>query len=98
MMTFEELRGEAVMWANGNFPQATTASKATHLWREAGELLSNPADGEEMADVLLLLLHLADGEGIDVVAEAERKLAKNKTRTWGKPDAAGVVEHIRSSV
>ena len=32
---------------------------------------------EEMADVLILLLNLADTTGIDVVAEAHRKLEEN---------------------
>lgn len=32
---------------------------------------------EEMADVLLLLLNLADTTGIDVVAEAHKKLEEN---------------------
>jgi NTP pyrophosphatase (non-canonical NTP hydrolase) len=96
--TFEELRQDAVAWANGNFPQATTRSKAEHLRREVAELVETPSDGEEMADVLLLLLHLADGEGIDVITEAAKKLAKNKRRVWGKPDASGVVEHVRGQV
>jgi NTP pyrophosphatase (non-canonical NTP hydrolase) len=33
--------------------------------------------GEEMADVLILLISLADAAGIDLVAAAEAKLAEN---------------------
>lgn len=33
--------------------------------------------------------------GISLEDEAFKKFAKNKARTWGQPDAHGVVEHIR---
>jgi hypothetical protein len=93
---WDELSEEAGAWADLNFPQATHASKAEHLRREAAELAANPTDEEEMADVLLLLIHLARGTNTNLINVAYQKLRKNQNRSWGKPDEHGVVEHIRS--
>ena len=53
-------------------------------WKQPDEvevLLADAASrqrvGEEMADVLILLISLADAAGIDLVAAAEAKLAEN---------------------
>jgi hypothetical protein len=75
--------------------EATAASKAAHLAREAEELRNDPADVREMADVFLLLSHISDG--YDLVAAAREKLEENKRRSWGQPDAEGVVEHVREA-
>lgn len=87
---------DAATWADKQFSAATSASKAEHLRREAIELAeSGGKDAEEMADVFLLLIHLSHGENVDLLEEARKKLAKNKARKWGTPDAQGVVEHLR---
>lgn len=92
---FDKLIEEAGSWADKNFPQATHASKAEHLRREAAELAANPTDEEEMADIFLLLIHLARGTKTDLINAAYQKLRKNQQREWGTPDADGVVEHVR---
>ena len=86
------LRLESIAWANATFRSASPSSKAEHLRREATELAANPGDLEEMADVFLLLAHLSDGR--DLAGAVRAKLEKNRARTWGEPDAHGVVEHI----
>lgn len=84
---------EVTAWASATFPGQTPKSKADHLLDEAGELNDDPSDGEEMADILILLLNLAEMHRLDLFAEAEKKMKKNRARTWGKPDARGVVRH-----
>ncbi len=91
--SLDALAVEARAWGNATFATATPASKAEHLRREAVELCRAPHDVEEMADVFLLLAHLSDG--LDLAGAVRAKLDKNKQRTWGKPDADGVVEHVR---
>ena len=49
----------------------------------------------EAADCYMLLLHLCFRNGIDLETAAREKFEVNKARTWGKPDAEGVVEHVR---
>lgn len=94
----DDFSARAHEWQLATFPTATVQSKANHLHREAIELLSNPTDPEEMADIFLLLIDIAKVTNTDLRAAVEAKLAKNKARKWGKPDAAGVVEHIRDSL
>ena len=92
--SLDDVSRDATAWANETFPHATSASRAAHLAREALELKANPTDPEEMADVFMLLGHLAAGAGVDLAAAARAKLEKNRRRKWGAPDAEGVVEHI----
>lgn len=92
---FARLQREIGEWGDRTFPQATPASIVAHLQREAAELKERPWSREEMADVAMLLCHLAHRQGIDLQTEVEQKFALNRMRKWGKPDAEGVVEHIR---
>lgn len=90
---------EEVYWQDETFPLSTSSSRAAHLKREAEELSANPEDSEEMADVLLLLSHLAHGKGglnVSLVQSVIGKQVKNKARLWGEPDSEGVVEHVKS--
>lgn len=87
--------GESTYWSNSQFPNATHESKAEHLLREAAELRANPTDPEEMADVFMLLAHLADGAHVNLARAVFDKLEKNRKRAWGEPDEFGVIEHVR---
>jgi NTP pyrophosphatase (non-canonical NTP hydrolase) len=66
-------------------------SEAFDAWRKHGfedvTTESLPADkpegyGSELADVLIRLLDQADRDGVNLVAEFERKLAYNRTRGY----------------
>lgn len=92
--TLDSLAAECAEWSNETFGQSTPSSKAEHLRREAVELCQDPTDTEEMADIFMLLSHLA--YGADLARAVRAKLEKNRLRKWGKPDAQGVVEHIES--
>lgn len=82
-------------WAEQTFPDSGPSAKAAHLLKEARELFDSPTDPEEMADIFLLLANLAGYCSFDLGKLADAKMQKNQARRWGKPDAAGVVEHIR---
>lgn len=93
-MNAATIQKRTVEWAEATFPNQPTEGKIAHLEDEIKEVRENPNDGEELADCLLLLFNLAGRAGVDLLAEAEKKLAKNKTRVWGKQDERGVVHHI----
>jgi NTP pyrophosphatase (non-canonical NTP hydrolase) len=53
---------------------------------------------EELADCFILIGNIAERLGLNMhqLLEASvMKMVKNKKRTWGNPDANGVVEHNR---
>lgn len=51
-----------------------------------GEECADPeALAEELADVMLYLLQLADINGVDLGEEVMKKLAKNRNRDWPAP-------------
>lgn len=93
---------EIAEWQSVTFPAATPASAAEHLRREAVELCADPCDPEELADVFLLAVSVANGvQPSDPLGYLTRavaaKLTKNRARVWGQPDAHGVVEHVRDT-
>lgn len=95
--SLDALALQADEFARVTFPMRSAESISEHLRREAVELAAAPTDAEEMADVFLLLGNLVHFTGTDLNAAVVAKLAKNRARKWGKPDAHGVVEHVRDA-
>jgi dCMP deaminase len=93
--TLDTLARDIRAWQAETFPQATPASVAEHLRREAEELSDEPSSTEEIADIFHLLIAAAEANGCDLIAEVARKFAVNRRRVWGQPDSAGVVEHVQ---
>jgi hypothetical protein len=91
------LMGKVADWGDRQFPGSTWEGKGKHLVKEAREALESPGNGEELADVLMILCHMIRQAGVDIYAEVERKLAICEQRQWQAPDADGVVEHVRDT-
>lgn len=85
-------------WQAKTFPYATPESIYEHLRRERQEQRDDPSNPEEMADLFQLLVALVEANGYDFVDVVATKFAVNLNRRWKKPDAAGVVEHVRDEV
>lgn len=96
----EELFLDITRWQRKTFPTSTALSKLHHLKQEVDELINAKNDLElrpELADCFILLLGAADACGLDYEAICDAvadKMEINKNRTWGSPDANGVVNHI----
>ena len=93
-----EIVRKAGTWADATFaPDGGYRGPGivAHLKKEVVELAENPRDMEELADCMLLLFHLAHQNGGNLQSAIARKFAINQRRKWGKPDANGVVEHVR---
>jgi NTP pyrophosphatase (non-canonical NTP hydrolase) len=92
-------------WQTSTFGNANSLSKLAHLQEELDELQkaikeNDPNRRFEYADCFLLLYGAAGADGMtydDIFKAIEQKLAINKKRKWGKPDANGVVHHVKSS-
>lgn len=79
----------------GEFLAATDAEHGSwEQWVNEEHDEYTPAD-IELADNFLLVIHAARRRRISLLRVAQYKLAINQKRPWGKPDADGVVEHIR---
>lgn len=93
--TLENLWSESAPWSDKTFPNSTPQSIANHLFSEAEELKADPYDAKEIADVALLLGHLASRVDVDIASVARQKFEINQTREWGEPNEEGFVEHVR---
>lgn len=80
-------------WAQDQFKQATNQSIINHLKREVKELEDNP-NSTEVADCVLLLMHLAHRNGWNLGEAVQTKFLINIQRQWGPVDSEGVSEHV----
>jgi NTP pyrophosphatase (non-canonical NTP hydrolase) len=89
-------------WADRTFgPVTTNARIAARANEEMAELLRaltaddrHPKAGEEVADIVIVLYRLARELDVDLMAEIDRKMAKNRLRSW-KLDSTGHGYHVR---
>lgn len=61
---------------------------------EAEELIADPTNPVEAADVFIALVIYAERMGWDLADEVAKKMVINRARTWGEPNAAGVRRHL----
>lgn len=86
----QPIQGEVSLWAAETFPKkVNNFSVALRASKEMRELLdclavddNSPHAPQELADVVIVLLRLADRLGVDLLEEVQRKLAINKLRVW----------------
>ena len=90
-------------WQNKTFGKATALSKIAHLIKELQELIddlqtNNPNKKLEFADCFILLFGAAASDNMsykDICDAINEKMQINYKRKWGKPNKAGIVEHIK---
>ena len=94
----QKLQDDLAQWSDQQFGHNRPPTRPiNHLKREIDELSEAPNDPMEYADCLLLLIdafRMAGGNADELVEFGFKKLAINRQRKWGKPDAHGVTEHI----
>ena len=95
VLTLDGIAREVNGWQAVTFPRATPSSVVEHLRREVLELVEDPTDLSEIADVFILLIGLTYELGVDLKQIVADKHAVNLKRQWGEPDEQGVVEHVR---
>lgn len=86
----QELIGE---WADLVFPERTIQSAALKLYEEIGEMLRDPSNADEHADIYIMMFDLSRMYGIDIGKAVRDKMARNRNRTWSK-SATGTLQHI----
>lgn len=88
-------------WSEKTFPKSTPESIASHLLEEVDEIFiavkesDNVQTAFEIADVMLLLIHLAHKLDIDLGLAVIDKFQKNKNRQWEtEPNEKGYFKHV----
>lgn len=88
------------MWGRETFPRGSFAGTVEHLRREVDELSKCETQldrAEELADLFILTVQAARLAKVDLAHAVSAKHEVNQRRTWGEPDADGVIEHDRGS-
>ena len=96
MTDAESLRHSVVEWARSTFGTKRTIEQffaaALKLVDEARELAGNPLSAEEMADVQIVLWHIAGDAGVDLLDAVEAKMRVIRSRDWAHV-GNGVYQH-----
>lgn len=94
--TLHQHQRNIVSWANVVFPEREPKDVLLKLNEEIGELIKNPVDPHEYADVMILLLDFAAFNGIDgngLSAAITEKMEINKRRSWRIDRNTGIMQH-----
>jgi hypothetical protein len=86
----QDLIGE---WADEVFPDRTIQSAALKLYEEIGEMLRDPSNADEHADIYIMMFDLSRMYNVDISAAVRRKMARNRLRQWGKTET-GTLQHV----
>jgi NTP pyrophosphatase (non-canonical NTP hydrolase) len=95
-----DLQQEIGSWARETFPDQTDLRVVAHLNEEVQELLQaiasddKPQVCQEIADCLILLLCLADRQGVSAASWVEGKMNVNRQRRWTFDPAYGYDKKI----
>ena len=84
-------------WADSVFPERTTASALLKLYSELGEYIRDPSNGEELADILIMMIDLANLNGIDIQEAMWAKHQKNINRKWKVCPVMGTMSHVKEA-
>lgn len=105
MTTLDRLFKVIDVWQTNTFGDGPALGAARHLAEEVVEVTllleqrkHDPAAlAEELADVFFLWVQLVtrSGHRSDIAQAIEDKLTKNVARRWQRPDADGVVRHVK---
>lgn len=95
-MKFHRLQTLVVGWADQALPERTEAAGFLKLFEELGEVLSNPDDPAEWADVFIMLLDLAARRKINLPQAIMAKLAVLQTRDWVQT-STGTYQHATAT-
>lgn len=87
---------EVYRWAEETFPNRTDASMFLKMYKELGELVDEPSDSLEIADLFIMLMDYARRKNVNITTAVMVKLEINRRRTWIiKPD--GTMSHVKQS-
>lgn len=84
--------GEEIMTQSPNFSDKDCL---IHLMEEVGELVRDCGDGSEMADIMLIIMHLAYRKGIDLGKEMESKFQHCVDSEWHYAEDSGRMRRVK---
>lgn len=88
------LQSRIAAWADRVYPHRTTEVAFAKMMGEIGEVLLNPEDPLEWADVVILLVDAAKLRGVDILQAAHEKMAINEKRQWEINPETGLMSHV----
>lgn len=90
-----EVTAQIAGWCDEVYPTRTAAHMIIKLQHELKELLENPMDAYEIADVAIILFDLCNYQGFDLATIIHRKMEINRARAWAINEQ-GILSHVKA--
>lgn len=91
-----EVTAQITEWCDEVYPTRTASHMITKLQDELKELVANPMDAFEVADVAIILFDLCNYQGFDLATIIHRKMEINRGRQWSI-NKEGILNHVEAS-
>lgn len=88
-----EITQEVVSWADEQLPDRTLPAMLLKLCEEVGAAVARPSNPLQLANVLILLVDIADKQDIDLSGAVHDQMAINRINRWHKNRLTGVMSH-----
>jgi hypothetical protein len=96
-MNVIELQVEIANWADDVFPDRQPTHLLAKMLEEIGELISNPEDPFEAADLGILVLDYFHLIGYDMQTCVLAKMEINKGRSWKMNPNTMIMSHVEEN-
>jgi NTP pyrophosphatase (non-canonical NTP hydrolase) len=93
-MEIFEMQRYIAEWADKEFPSRQPTHLIAKILEEVGELIANPTDPMEAADLAILVLDYFHLIGHDMELCVVRKMMLNKSRRWKMNPNTMIMNHI----
>jgi hypothetical protein len=96
LANIDNIAEACLTWADSAFPTRTDASMFLKMYGELAELIDAGKDcGDEVADILILVLDYARRKGVKPSAAVLAKLNVNRQREWEFTNI-GTMQHVKT--
>jgi NTP pyrophosphatase (non-canonical NTP hydrolase) len=82
-------------WSEEKLPGLEAQAVMLKTFEELSEVVRDPTDELEHADLLILVLDLANKCGIDIESALERKMLINQQREWTRDPMTGFYRRVK---
>ena len=89
-----EIQRSVVSWADDVLPERTVPGMLLKMVEELGEVTRDPSDALNLADLLILLVDIADHFDIDLSAAVDDRMQINRIKRWKTSRLTGVNNRV----
>lgn len=92
--TLAEIQAEVTAWADEVLPDRTVGGMVIKMVEELGEVAKDPSDPLQLADMIILLVDIADQYDINLSEAVSNRMHINRIKRWKSNRHTGAKERV----